>query len=117
MLVRSDRLRSPPAHSILTGRATNVPSAAYCMRAMRWDLVTSSDLIAGTWWRRIGQGTFALLLLFGPWISQEQPLRFERPPKMRNQAGVIRRVGIEIEFGGLSGKRATELVQRRFGGT
>lgn len=79
--------------------------------------MTSSDLIAGTWWRRIGQGTFALLLLFGPWISQEQPLRFERPPKMRNQAGVIRRVGIEIEFGGLSGKRATELVQRRFGGT
>lgn len=45
------------------------------------------------------------------------PESFETPPQPRNEAGEIRNVGIEIEFGGLDGKRTAEFLAEKLGGT
>ncbi len=42
--------------------------------------------------------------------------KLKRPPKETNDAGDPRRVGVEIEFGGLNVDKAAELVQDVFGG-
>ena len=39
------------------------------------------------------------------------------PPKRTNDAGEPRRIGVEIEFGGLDLQAAASLVQRVFGGS
>ncbi|MEX0694290.1 MAG: amidoligase family protein [Rhodospirillales bacterium] len=40
-----------------------------------------------------------------------------QPPKLTNDAGEPRRIGVEIEFGGLDLKAAADIVQKVFGGT
>lgn len=47
---------------------------------------------------------------------QEQSKRILPPPIARNASGAVRRVGVEIEFAGLSPERAARLVTERFGG-
>jgi len=46
----------------------------------------------------------------------EQSKRILHPPIARNASGVVRRVGVEIEFAGLSPERAAKLVREHFGG-
>jgi hypothetical protein len=48
--------------------------------------------------------------------SASTRVTFEQPPLVRNAAGHIRTIGLEIEFGGLPGSRAAELVRAHFGG-
>lgn len=43
-------------------------------------------------------------------------VKFELPPRLRNGAGELRTVGIEVEFGGLSVDEACDLVVQVFGG-
>lgn len=46
-----------------------------------------------------------------------QQVRFELPPSLTNADDEERRVGVEIEFGGLGAEPAAGLVQKVFGGT
>ncbi|MDH3348729.1 MAG: amidoligase family protein [Desulfobulbaceae bacterium] len=42
---------------------------------------------------------------------------FQSPPLLKNQQGTTRRVGFEIEFGGITLEQAVEAVIKNFGGT
>lgn len=44
-------------------------------------------------------------------------LRFQRPPSTRTVQGAIRRVGVEIEFLGISARAAAQALAHAFGGT
>ncbi len=46
----------------------------------------------------------------------EASLRFQRPPSMRTAQGVIRRVGVEIEFQGISARAAAQALAVALGG-
>ena len=43
-------------------------------------------------------------------------VKFELPPRLRNGAGELRKVGVEVEFGGLSVEESCGLVVQIFGG-
>lgn len=46
----------------------------------------------------------------------EKSMRIATPPVAQNEAGEIRRVGVEVEFAGLSSEQAASMVQKSFGG-
>lgn len=52
-----------------------------------------------------------------PSAGRRTSLRFRRPPTTRTARGAVRRVGVEIEFLGISARTAAQALARAFGGT